>query len=46
MVEFALPKNSKPIEGKEWPKPEGANENQRKDQSLERADHIETAPHR
>ena len=24
MVEFALPKNSKPIEGKEWPKPEGA----------------------
>ncbi|MGY8957128.1 MAG: succinate dehydrogenase iron-sulfur subunit [Alphaproteobacteria bacterium] len=24
MAEFALPKNSKPIVGKEWPKPEGA----------------------
>ncbi len=24
MAEFALPKNSKPIEGKEWPKPAGA----------------------
>ena len=24
MAEFALPKNSKPVEGKEWPKPEGA----------------------